>query len=485
MKQGISIFVVLALVMVFQLIGVADALAAEPALEGTWLGKLAVSGVELRIVFNVARDADGTYTATLDSPDQGAKGIPVSKVQVENGTVLFEIKAAAALYEGKFNADASEITGQWKQGGVALPLDLKRVAEVVLNRPQTPQKPYPYREVEVTYMNEKDQVRLAGTLTLPDPADPNVKSPYPVAILITGSGAQDRDETMFEHKPFLVIADALTRRGIAVLRVDDRGVGGSTGDPETATSQDLANDVKAGIAFLKTRSDIDPERIGLIGHSEGGMIAPMVAVDLPEDVAFIVLLAGPGVPGDEIMVAQGELINRAYGASEEDIQTGTVFYKRLCDVIKGEQDLTAARQKLHLIFDDMVKTMTEEEKDALGDIDQYIAGQIEHLTSPWFRYFLSYDPRPALRQVKCPVLAINGTKDLQVPYKENLEAIRAALTEAGNTAFTLRELPNLNHLFQTTQTGSPAEYGVIEETIAADALRLITDWVYEHTSSVR
>lgn len=484
MKHTGFVLAVVALLFLCQL-GAAPVKAAEPALEGTWLGKLAVSGVELRIVFNVTKNADGTYTATMDSPDQGAKGIPVAKVVIEQGKVQFDIKVAAALYEGLLNADATEMKGQWKQGGAAFPLDLKRVTEVVINRPQTPKKPYPYREEEVTYMNEKDGVRLAGTLTLPDPNDPHMKSPYPVVIMITGSGAQDRDETLFEHKPFLVIANSLTRRGIAVLRVDDRGVGGSTGNLATATSKDLANDVKAGIAYLKSRADIDPKRIGLIGHSEGGMIAPMVAVDSPEDVAFIVLMAGPGVPGYDLMIAQSELLSRDSGASEEAIESGLVFQKRFFAVVRDEKDPAVARQELRKIFDELLQTLTAEEKESLGDVEQYITLQIETLLTPWYRYFINYDPRPVLQQVKCPVLAINGTKDLQVPYKENLGAIREALTEGGNTAFTILEMPNLNHLFQTANTGSPSEYGVIEETISVYTLRLMTDWVYEHSAPVK
>ncbi len=249
--------------------------AGKPgSIEGVWLGTLQVPATKLRIVFNITTRPDGSFSATLDSPDQGATGIPVGAVSMEASQVTLDVSAVSGRYEGTLNEDGSAISGKWTQGGVSLDLVLQRVDEAPKPvRPQEPKKPYPYSEEEVTYENAKAGVTFAGTLTMP-----RTGGPFPAVLLITGSGAQDRDETVFGHRPFLILADYLTRRGIAVLRVDDRGTGGTKGDASQATSEDFADDTLAGVEYLKTRRQIDPKRIGLIGHSEGGMIAPMVAV---------------------------------------------------------------------------------------------------------------------------------------------------------------------------------------------------------------
>jgi pimeloyl-ACP methyl ester carboxylesterase len=293
------------------------------------------------------------------------------------------------------------------------------------------------------------------------------------------------------HRPFLVIADYLTRRGIAVLRVDDRGIGGSTGDVAHATTADFAGDTLAGVAYLKTRKEIDPKRIGLIGHSEGGVIAPMCAAR-SKDVAFIVMLAGTGLPGEEILYRQGALILKAMGADPEMIAQQRRAQERLFAVLKREKDDKVAEKEMRKIYAELLVhpgpdpakaaagAKTEPEKPA----ESLPAGQeasLQALLTPWFRYFLTYDPRPALKQVKCPVLAINGAKDLQVPPKEDLREIAAALKAGGNRHYTVRELPGLNHLFQTARTGAPAEYGQIEETFSPTALRVVGDWIVQRT----
>jgi fermentation-respiration switch protein FrsA (DUF1100 family) len=348
---------------------------------------------------------------------------------------------------------------------MSLPLVLERTEKTPeLHRPQEPKSPYPYRVEEVVYENAG--ITLAGTLTLPDSG-----APFPAVLLISGSGAQDRDETMFGHRPFLVLADNLTRRGIAVLRVDDRGVGGSTGDLSQATSEDLADDVLAGVEYLKTREEINPQQIGLIGHSEGGIIAPIVAVQSP-DVAFIVMMAGTGLPGEDILYTQGALIARANGVSEEEIAQNRVLQERLFAVLKQEQNDTVAEEKLREILDET--ELSEENKQT----------QIQTMLTPWFRYFLTYDPAPTLMNVQIPVLAINGEKDLQVPPKENLQAIEEALEAGGNQDYTIKELPGLNHLFQTAQTGLPSEYAKIEETMSPSALTVIGDWIVHQIEQV-
>jgi uncharacterized protein len=301
-------------------------------------------------------------------------------------------------------------------------------------------------------------------------------------ILISGSGAQDRDETIFQHKPFLILADVLTRRGIAVLRVDDRGVGGSTGSVVKSTSEDFAGDVLAGIAFLKSRADINAKKIGLIGHSEGGLIAPLVAAR-SSDVAFIVMMAGTGLPGAEISYLQGRLIGKAMGVDDKELVKQEEIQRRLFDIIKTETDHAKVRARVLEVTKKMVSELPEDERKRAGNIDSLVDSQIKTLESPWTRFFLTFDPRPTLAKVRCPVLALNGDKDLQVPPKENLAEIRKALEQAGNTQVTTKELPGLNHLFQTCKSGTVAEYALIEETIAPAALKVIGDWVVEQVRS--
>ncbi len=347
------------------------------------------------------------------------------------------------------------------------------IQDAAFNRPQEPKKPYPYDEEEVGYENKRDSVKLAGTLTLP-----RGKGPFPAALLITGSGPQDRNESLLGHKPFLVLADYLTRQGIAVLRVDDRGVGGSTGSVPDSTTENFAADVTAGIEFLKTRKEIDPKQIGLIGHSEGGLIAPMVAAQ-NGDVAFIVLMAGTGLTGEEILYLQGALILKASGASAEQLAKQRATQEGMFKILKEEKDPATAEKRLH---EELSRNLTEEAKKKS---EQAIAAQIKRVNTPWFRYFLTLDPRPALRKVKCPVLALNGENDLQVPATENLREIEAALKAGGNKNITIVRLPKLNHLFQTSETGSLSEYAKIEETVAPVALKTIGDWILKRTTTHR
>lgn len=449
---------------------------SEISIEGIWEGKLKVPGTELRIIFKISKNPDGTLTATLDSPDQRVTGIPVEKVMVKDNTLYLEINSVGGIFEGKISSDFLTIEGQWKQSGQTLPLTVKRVDKAVeMLRPQEPKKPYPYIEEEVVYENKEAEITLKGTLTLP----PGKSSP-PVVLLITGSGPQDRNEAIAGHRPFLILADYLTRQGIAVLRVDDRGVGESTGDFSQATSEDFASDVLAGIEYLKTRKEINPKQISLIGHSEGGLIAPMVAVKSP-DVAFIILMAGTGLTGEEILYLQGALISRAMGVSEEDIAKNRQFNEKIFSLIKEEKDEKTIEEKLRQMFMTDWAELNEEEKSRIGDPEVFLKAQLQSLLSPWLKFFLIYDPKPTLNKVKCPVLAINGEKDLQVPPKENLSAIEEALKSGGNQDYTIKEIPNLNHLFQTAQIGLPSEYGKIEETISPIALKIITDWILEHT----
>ena len=448
--------------------------ADSKGIEGVWQGKLSVQGTTLRLVMKITKKGDA-LTATMDSLDQGAKDIPMDTVTFKQRKLFLELKAITGTFDGTMSADGAEIDGNWKQGGVEFPLLLKRDANVpVIRRSQEPVKPYPYVEEEVSYSNPQAAgVTLAGTLTLPKGA-----GPFPAVLLITGSGPQDRNEELLGHKPFLVLSDYLTRRGIAVLRVDDRGIAKSTGNFELATTKDFATDVLAGVAFLKAHAKIDRAHIGLIGHSEGGVIAPIAATQ-SSDIAFIVLMAGTGVNGEQILYEQSALIAKAAGAPDEAIAAGRAVNEKLYAVVRQESDPAVAAKKVDEIFQAEVKKLPEAQQKAAA---AGLSAQAKALNSPWMRYFLTFEPKTALKQVKCPLLAINGEKDLQVPPKQNLPAIEAALKEGGNKDFTLKELPSLNHLFQTCKTGSPSEYSTIDETIAPIALQTMGDWILKHTA---
>jgi len=440
-------------------------------LAGCWAGVLKVQGMELRLVMNISFNRADSMIVTFDSPDQGAKDIPTSKVTIKQDSLIVSAKRIGGKFSGKINAGHTSIPGTWKQGGQSFPLTLDRQEKAVtLNRPQEPKPPFPYRSAEVTFPNTAGGFNLAGTLTIPEK-----DGRYPAAILITGSGPQNRDEELMGHKPFLVLADYLTRQGIAVLRYDDRGVAGSGGDFRTATSLDFSTDAESALDFLKKRPEIDSTKIGFIGHSEGGLIAPIVASRRP-DVAFVVLMAGPGLTGEQILLLQSALISKAENMDEKTIRTNEKLNRDLYTVVKKYRDDSIAAQKIRALVaaaDKKNATDTSYHKPAAAEID----AQVRRLISPWFRCFLTLNPEEYLTKVKCPLLAINGSLDLQVPPKENLQAIEKALIFGGNPSYTIEELPGLNHLFQSATTGSPSEYVKIEETSSPSALLLIGNWI--------
>ncbi|TBR20265.1 MAG: alpha/beta fold hydrolase [Chitinophagaceae bacterium] len=441
---------------------------------GQWNGILKVQTVQLRLVFTINK-TDSGLSSTMDSPDQGAKGIPVTATSFENSILKITIDNAKIEYEGVLGKD-NIIVGNFKQRGQSFPMNLskEKIEKPNLVKPQEPTKPYPYYSEEVIFENKKAGINLAGNLTLP-----KKDGVFPAVILISGSGPQNRNEELLGHKPFLVLSDYLTKNGIAVLRYDDRGTALSTGNFKTATSLDFATDVEAGIDYLKSRKEIDPKKIGLMGHSEGGLIAPIVA-SKSTDVAFIVLLAGPGIPGDQLLLLQQKLIGKAAGVSDEELQKSAVINRKIFDlVIKStsvEQltiDLTTHMRQL------LKEGLSGEQLKEMSDAD--FAPQINQVANPWMRYFINYNPESTLEKVTCPVLAINGENDLQVPPKENLEAIKKALTKGGNRNVTIKELPGLNHLFQECVTGSPTEYSTIEQTFSPAALIEILNWIKQQT----
>ena len=415
----------------------------------------------------------------MDSPDQGAEGIPLGRIEGAGRKIRVEVPAVGGVYEGVIDADGGRIEGTWSQGGQTFPLTLVRMREGETvekpKRPQEPERPLPYREEEVRFRNGEAGITLAGTLTLPEG-----EGPFPAAVLISGSGPQNRDEDLLGHRPFLVLSDYLTRHGIAVLRFDDRGTGESEGDFGSATTADFATDVKAALDFLEARGEVDAAAVGLIGNSEGGLIAPMVAAERP-DVAFIVLMAGPGLTGERILELQSVLIARAEGTDEDVIAWNGRVQKLIFDIVKTTPDDAEAKAKIRAAIDREIGRLSEAEKEKYKVGEMNTDALIRQVLSPWFRFFLTYDPAPALRKVRCPVLALDGEKDLQVPPKENLSAIAEALKAGGNDRFETVEMPELNHLFQPAETGAISEYAKIEVTIAPEALDRITRWILAQT----
>ena len=443
--------------------------------EGNWLGTLEVGGAKLRIVLKIEK-SENSYAAKFDSLDQGATDLPIDSIVLDGNKLTFSAAKFGINYEGTLNEAGDEISGTFKQGATSTPLVFKRIAEVPkFNRPQEPKKPYPYDEEEVSYRNEKDNIKIAGTLTVPRGG-----GPYPAVLLITGSGSQDRNETIAGHRPFLVLADHLTRNGIAVLRVDDRGIGGTEPGSLSATSENFAEDVLAGVNFLKQRKEIDPKMIGLIGHSEGGMIAPMAAAR-SNDVSFIVLLAGLGQRGEDIIYTQTELIQKAQGTHVDTIRHTISLAKRINAIVKSETDEKHIEQRINEEIAAYDRTLGDLQKKLLEPAAGAVKASMPMYKTPWYRYFITFDPQPVLKNVKVPVLALNGELDLQVAVKENLDLIGAGLKAGGNEDVTIKAFPKLNHLFQTSQTGSPSEYGQIEETMSPQVLKTVSDWILSRT----
>jgi len=446
---------------------------AVAGLDGDWTGALMTpGGAKLRLALRVRSTAE-TTSAKLDSLDQGVLGLPVRGLARQGDQVRFEVPMVEGVFEGTRSSNGQTLIGTWRQGGHAMALTFSHLApgaaEPTLNRPQTPHPPFPYPSEPVAFKVAAD-VTLAGTLTLPPG-----QGPFPAVVLIAGSGPHGRDELIFGHRPFLVLADYLTRHGIAVLRYDKRGIGESTVDYATATSVDFASDADAAGHWLAAQPGIDPRRIGLIGHSEGGLIAPMVAARDPS-VAFLVLMAGPGVDGARVLAEQGRLISKAMGAKAADIARSSALRETAIAIVRDESNPATRAAKLK------AAVSAYGAAHHLSKVDlQRLEAQYAPIDSDWFRVFFTYDPAPALRTLRIPVLALIGEKDLQVPPDQNIPALRAAL--ADDPRATVEELPGLNHLFQTAVTGGVGEYGEIEETLAPQVLARITDWILDMTKA--
>ena len=426
--------------------------------------------LEFIVSFSIS---DGTPQGTISIPNQMIKDLPLSEVKLEDGKLFFMIKPAGApeMYWAKYSFDGvldnQEVSGFLEQGGRQFETILSQTdAPVALNRPQMPTAPFPYTEQEVAYINPEDKASLAGTLTMP-----TGDGPHPAVLLISGSGQQDRDSSVFGHKPFWVIADHLTRQGIAVLRMDDRGTGKSTGVRLDLTSLIFAQDVEAGVEFLASQSDIDAKRIGLIGHSEGGMIAPIVASQR-SDVSFLVLLAGPGVNGLEVLTQQNYDILKASGISTEDLEPLKVAYR-------GAMSYESTPEEAYKHAVELIKIQAKSGSEPLSQskIEESARKLLMSKGKAWLKTFLTLEPSEYLTKVKSPVLALNGSLDLQVSAAVNLAAIEKSLKAGGNQDFTVQSLEGLNHMFQQAQTGLVSEYEIIEETFNPKALNVMTDWI--------
>jgi dienelactone hydrolase len=440
----------------------ANAVAAgpsPPSFEGSWWGLLDVGLTKLHIAFKLRHDPSG-WSGQFSSPDQKKDAwLPLSSVTVDGDKLKLAIDKLHVTYEGQ-RVDADNVKGTFTQGE-PLPLNLVRGEAPINRHPQEPKPPFPYASEDVTVENAAAALTLGCTLTHPNTPQ------FPVVIFITGSGQQDRDENIFGHKPFLLLADALARQGIAALRCDDRGGHHSTGNFATATTLDFAGDVTAQLAWIKARPDVDKKHIGLIGHSEGGIIAPIVA-SRSSDIAFLVLLAGMGQRGDDLLTHQVGQIQRANGGTAAEVAAAEKQERALLTIVMHEKDDAKAMAQL--------KAALQQAGGAPAG-DQALEAQLRPMVSPWYRGLLAIDPRVYLRKVKVPVLALNGARDVQVSV-ENLQAIKQAL--AGDHDVTAQVLPGLNHLFQHCKECKVQEYATIEETMSPEVVQLVVDWVHKH-----
>lgn len=442
---------------------------------GQWYGLLEIPVAPMP--FNLAITQTGTgYSATIDSPEQKVAGMPVENLIFNKDSLSFTIAAAGITYAGLLAADQI-IRGEFRQQNFSVKLDFKREGILVksLNRPQEPQKPYPYVSQEIAFRNEKASITLAGTLTMP-----RGKGKFPAVVLISGSGAQDRNETVMGHKPFLVIADYLTRHGIAVLRFDDRGTAASQGNFATAGLSDFASDVESALLYLRKRKEVDTLRIGLLGHSEGGIVGPMVAAKKGNEVAFLVLMAAPGLPGDQLLLKQSYDVGKAAGMTEANLKRAEVLNKGIYALVRQEVDSTSLTKKLNDYLNKEIKNQYNPGQIKDWEIQQFVAKTIADVTSSTVIEALRCNPQDNIVLLKCPVLALYGEKDIQVAAEGNLQAIEIALKKGENKDFKALSFEGLNHLFQQCKKGTIEEYKQIEQTISPAVLEEVKVWILEH-----
>ncbi|MDB5202039.1 MAG: Alpha/beta hydrolase family protein [Ferruginibacter sp.] len=451
-------------------------------LNGTWEGNISVKEQLIPIIFHLKTDSK-IYKASFDSPSQKAFNIPCSGVETRNDSIIISMASINGSYAGKISADEQSMEGTWKQGNAALPLNIRKTSDqanmLTAKRPQTPKPPFPYTSENIEYSNADHTIRFGATITVPPVNKPGEK--FPAILLITGSGQQDRDENIMEHKPFAILADEFTKKGMIVLRVDDRGMGKTTGSFNKSTSADFANDVEAGINYLKTRTDVNLQKIGLLGHSEGGMIAPMVAARR-NDIDFIILLAGPGIPINNLMTEQYAAVAAGQTSSKLLVKAASDLYHTITTTVINNPDSAEIYQRALLATEAWADTTPKTILSALQLTDKparakYVASMLQTFMAPWFRYFLAYDPQANLRKLQSKVLALNGSRDIQVLATSNLAGIKAALEKSKSPAYEVHEMAGMNHLFQTCKKCTVTEYGELEESFSPEALALISTWL--------
>lgn len=448
MKRGILFLLVVSLCRIY---------GWAQSIEGYWGGELDVQGMKLGLFFDISKSGED-LNAILDVPAQGASGIKVAKTTFDGFNIRMDISSIPAKFEGTLLNGI--IGGTFSQNGITLPLILSRKEKMQIKRPQEPKPPFPYRQEEVKFRNEREGITLAGTLTMPEG-----KERCPAVVLITGSGSQNRDEEMYHHKPFAVIADYLTRNGIAVLRYDDRGVGDSERGKVGATTLDLSYDAEAAVDFLKARNGFT--HVGVAGHSEGGMISFMLSERKMVD--FVISLAGPSVKGTEILIAQQDSLFRLSGMPQKALDTNMALFKELYSIINSSETVEVARPAI----ESLTSTLPEEARRELN----------EQFLVPWMFFFCKYDPAHSIASTTCPVLVLNGTKDMQVIASQNITAYREIISNNPNAKFEIHVLPGLNHLFQHCTTGHTSEYGQIEETISPEVLEIMKTFILTQTTS--
>ncbi len=470
--QIISLFLLLTIIIFAGCSSNVNEQKVKEKLTGKWEGLLNFPNVKYKLILDFIKDKDNNISVKLSSPRQKVYDMPADSVVLSGSEISFKLPKVRVYYQGKLDLDSSIIKGTWKQEKFQIPLSFYPEGEMErINRPQYPKKPYPYNSEEVIIDNIKANVQLAGTITYPKGS-----GPFPAVLLINGSGPQDRDETIYDHKPFLVMSDFLTRKGFAVLRVDDRGFGASTGSYKNSTTKDFAEDALQSVQYLKNRKDIDSTRIGLIGFNEGGIIASMVE-SRAKDIDFIVLLATPGLPGKEVLLTQTKLIQKAQGVPEKEIEQDYKINKKVFSIVETTKDSSAAIEKVKNALKEFISNLNDEEKSQRKYSEANIVRKAKFMMSPWFRYYLSFDPVDALKRIKCPVLVLYGKNDIQIEPKENLNAVVKAIKKGGNHNVESEIIPGLNHLFQTSDTGLPEEYSKIKETFSPKALEVIDAWI--------
>ncbi|GAB3413795.1 alpha/beta hydrolase family protein [Niabella aquatica] len=434
------------------------------SITGHWAGELDIQGAKLPLVLHITQKGTA-FTSTMDSPAQGVRGMKVDTTELVNDRLTLVVNNIQLRYVGTM-VSGDSIAGIFTQMTTSLPLRLTRTKDSlpVYNRPQTPHPPFSYKIEEIVLRNQDEGNLLAGTLTTP-----SNKKNFPVVVMITGSGAQDRDGTLFGHKPFLVIADHLANNGIGSLRLDDRNVGGSEAGKDGPTTADFVTDINSAVHYLARRGF---KHIGLLGHSEGGMIAPLVANN-NKKVQFIISMAGPGVPVDTLMKKQLDVALKLGNVPEAAADINKAIVN---EAYSFNNNYTGNHLKTDL------EQHLAQKFPLVQDMSKAVAAQVG---TSWFSYFAKQNPQIAIEKIKIPVLAINGSLDFQVDALLNLAGWKTSLERAGNKNFEVTELPGLNHLFQQAKTGAASEYATIEETISPTVLQLITGWILKISKQLK